>query len=76
MPNTSKSTKKAATAVNHEFVDTFSPLVLKSVAQVADLQRKTLDIAAEQTAEWIGAWKKAFSYFPVTTPAFIFDVAG
>jgi hypothetical protein len=76
MPNTSKSTKKAATAVNPEFVDTFSPLVLKSIAQVADLQRKTLDIAAEQTADWIGAWKKAFSYFPVPPPAFIFDVAG
>jgi phage-related protein len=76
MPSTSKSTKKAAIAVKPEFVDTFSPLVLNSVARVADLQKKTLDIAAEQTAEWFGAWKKAFSYFPVTTPAFIFDVAG
>lgn len=76
MPRTSKSTKKAAVAVTPEFVDTFSPLVLNSVARVADLQKKTLDIAAEQAAEWIGAWKKAFSYFPVTTPAFIFDVAG
>jgi hypothetical protein len=76
MPSTSKSTKKAAAAANPEFVDTFSPLVLNSVAQVAYLQKKTLDIAAEQTAEWIGAWKTAFSYFPVTPPAFIFDVAG
>jgi hypothetical protein len=75
MRNTSKSTKKAA-AVNHEFVDTFSPLVLNSVARVADLQKKTLDLAAEQTAEWIGAWKQAFSYFPVTLPTFMFDVAG
>ena len=75
MRTTSKSTKKAA-AVIPEFVDTFSPLVLNSVAQVADLQKKTLDIAAEHTAEWIGGWKKAFSYFPVTPPAFIFDVAG
>jgi len=76
MSNTSKSTKKATTAVNPEFVDTFSPLVLNSVAQVADLQKKSLDLAAEQTGEWIGAWKKAFSYFPVTLPTFMFDVAG
>ena len=76
MRNASKSTKKATAAVNPEFVDTFSPLVLNSVARVADLQKKTLDIAAEQTAEWIGTWKKAFSYFPVTPPTFIFDVAG
>jgi len=76
MRNTSKSTKKAAAAVNPEFVDTFSPLVLNSVARVADLQKKTLGLAAEQTAEWIGAWKQAFSYFPVTLPTFMFDVAG
>ena len=76
MRTTSKSTKKAAAAVIPEFVDTLSPLVLNSVAQVADLQKKTLDIAAEHTAEWIGGWKKAFSYFPVMPPAFIFDVAG
>jgi hypothetical protein len=76
MRTTSKSTKKAAGAVIPEFVDTFSPLVLKRVAQVADLQKKTLDIAAEHTAEWIAGWKKAFSYFPVTPPAFIFEGAG
>jgi len=76
MPNTSKSTKKAAAAVDPEFVDIFSPLVLNSVARVANLQKKTLDIAAEQTAEWIGAFKQACRYFPVTTPTFIFDVAG
>jgi hypothetical protein len=80
MPNTSKSSKKAvpaaAAAVKPEFVDAFTPLVLNSVERVADLQKKTLDIAAEQTAEFLGAWKKAFSYFPVTPPAFIFDVAG
>src|ERR1700687_5654219 len=71
--NPSSAPKKAPPAVNPEFVDTFSPLVLNSVARVADLQKKTLDVAAEQTAEWIGAWKKAFSYFPVTL--LMFDVA-
>jgi len=76
MPNTSKSTKKAAAAVSPEFVDAFTPLVLNSVERVADLQKKSLDVAAEQTAELIGAWKKAFSFFPVTPPAFFFDFAG
>ena len=77
MTTTSKSTThKAGAAVNPEFVDTFSPLVLNSVERVADLQKKTLDSGAEQAAEWIGSWKKAFSYFPVTPPAFLFEVAG
>jgi hypothetical protein len=76
MRSTSKSTKKAAAAVNPGFVDTVSPLVLESVERVADLQKKTLDIAAEQTAEWLGAWKTAFSYSPIMMPTFMFDFAG
>src|SRR5580700_1717824 len=76
MPSTSKSNKKAAAAVTPEFVEAFTPLVLNSVERVADLQKKSLDVAAEQTAELIGAWKKAFSFFPVTPPAFFFDFAG
>lgn len=76
MRSTSKSTKKTAAAVSPEFVDAVTPLVLNSVERVADLQKKTLDLAAEQTAELIGAWKKAFSYSPVTPPAFFFDFAG
>src|SRR5450755_792310 len=75
MPNTSKSSKRAP-AVNPQFVDVFSPVILNSVARVADLQKKTLDLAAEQTAEWLGAWGQAFSFLPVTPPAFIFEVAG
>ena len=51
MPSTSKSTKKAAEAVSPEFVDAITPLVLNSVERIADLQKKTLDVAAEQTAE-------------------------
>jgi hypothetical protein len=76
MANTSKSTKKTAAAASPEFVDAVTPLVLNSVERVADLQKKTLDLAAEQTAELIGVWKKAFSYFPVTPAAFLFDFAG
>ena len=47
MTSTSKSTKKAAAAVNPEFVDTFSPLVLNSVERVADVQKKTCPTSAQ-----------------------------
>ncbi|MGC2110570.1 MAG: hypothetical protein WA655_13695 [Candidatus Korobacteraceae bacterium] len=80
MPNTSKSSKKttpaAGAAFNSEFTETFSSLYQDSAARVADLQKKSLDVAAEQTAEWINAWKSAFSFFPVATPTFFFDLAG
>ncbi len=79
MPNTSKSSKKAATATTtakKESADVFTPFYLNSVARVAELQKSSLDLAAETTNEWIGAWKKAFSYSPVPVPTFFFDVAG
>ena len=79
MPKTSKSSKPAtsvtAATANAQIVDVFSPVIINTVEQVANLQKQTLDIAAEQTAEWIGAWKQAFSFFPVTPPAFVFEVA-
>ncbi len=79
MPNTSKSSKHSTTATaattTTEIVDVFSPVIINSVEQVAKLQKQTLDLAAEQSAEWLGAWKQAFSFFPVTPPAYIFDAA-
>lgn len=79
MPKTSKSSKtvtaKTTAAAKPEFADVFTPVVLNTIESVADLQKKTLDIAAEQTAQWMGAWKQAFALFPVTPPAFVFDVA-
>ena len=53
---------------NNEFADVFTPLYLNSVARMAELQKNSLDVVAEQTTEWIGAWKKAFSFFPVNPP--------
>jgi hypothetical protein len=75
MPNTSKSSKKVTPAAAPEFVDAFTPLYLTSVERVAELQKKSLDIVAEQTADFIGAWKKAFSFFPVMPPTVMFDAA-
>jgi hypothetical protein len=79
MPNTSKSSKTATTkipaATKAEFVDAFTPVILNTVESIADLQKKTLDIAAEQTAQWMDAWKQSFAFFPVAPPAFVFDAA-
>lgn len=79
MPNTSKSSKKTATANGGvpvtEFVDAFTPLYLNSVEQMAELQKKSLDMAAEQTAAWMGAWQKALRSFPVAAPTVVFEVA-
>src|ERR1700757_3155211 len=78
MPNTSKSSKKtngAATKTTGA-ADVFTPVYLNTVTRVAELQKNSLDVVAEQTTEWIGAWKKAFSFLPVATPTFFFDVVG
>lgn len=80
MPNTSKSSKKASPANGAapvtEFVDALTPLYLNGVEQVAKLQKKSLELTAEQTAEWMGAWQKFFSSFPVAAPTVVFEVAG
>ncbi len=77
MPNTSKSSKKATTtAAKNGAADGFTPVYLNSINRVAELQKNSLDLVAEQTGEWIGAWKKAFGSLPVTTPTFYFDLVG
>jgi len=79
MPTNSKSSKKASPVngadVNHEVTEVFTPVYLNSVARVAEVQKNALDLAAEQTSEWIGAWKKAFSALPLNPPTFFFDLA-
>lgn len=80
MPNTSKSSKNSPPAnggaAKPEFVDAFTPLYLNGVQSLAELQKQSLDVAADQTVELVGAWKKAFGYFPVMPPTFLFDMAG
>jgi hypothetical protein len=79
MPNTSKTSKKVSSTKEfnpgREVAETLAPVYLKGVQRVADLQKKSLDVAAEQTAEWIRVYKKAFSYLPVAAPTFFFDLA-
>lgn len=79
MPNSSKSSKKVSrangAAVASEITDVFTPVYLNTVNRVAELQKNSLDVVAEQTSEWIGAWKKAFSFLPVAPPTFFLDIA-
>ncbi len=78
MPITSKSSKKttpAAAAGKPEFADAFTPLYVNGVERLAELQKKSLDIAAQQSAEFLNTWKKAFSSFPLTPATFVFDIA-
>ena len=79
MPNTSKSSKKASSAKEfnpaHQVAESLNPLYRKGVQRVADLQKKSLDVAAEQAGEWIAANKQAFRYFPVAAPTFFFRLA-
>src|SRR5579864_3095883 len=77
MPTTSKSSKKttpATAAGKPEFADAFTPLYVDGVERLAELQKKSLDIAAQQSTEFLNTWKKAFSFLPAT-PTFVFDIA-
>jgi len=77
MSTPKKSAKSAhGAAKKNEVVETFIPLYTKNVERLAELQKKSLDIAAEQNAELIAACKKAFSYIPETPGLFLFDLVG
>jgi len=76
MSTTKKSTKTAAEAAGKNGVETFIPLYTKNVERLAELQKKSLDAAAEQNGELIDACKKAYSYFPETPGSFLFDLIG
>ncbi len=72
-----KSTKSVnETANKNEAVEAFIPLYTKNVERLAELQKNSLDAAAEQNAELIDACKKAFNYIPETPGLFLFDLVG
>ena len=58
-----KTKEKAAPAETVEVLENFVPLYLKGMQVIAELQKKTLQIAAQQNAEWAGAGKKALVRF-------------
>lgn len=75
MPEPAKSSKDAAKGV-YEFAETFLPLYEKGVEHMAEIQKKSLELAARQNTEWTGALKKAFHFAPETPAAFWIDAAG
>jgi hypothetical protein len=77
MATPKKSTNGAAGAAKkNEAVETFIPLYTKNVERLAELQKKSLDAAAEQNTELIAACKKACNYVPETPGLFLFDLVG
>ncbi|MFZ0685102.1 MAG: hypothetical protein WAM89_06120 [Terriglobales bacterium] len=77
MSTPKKSTKSPnGSAQPNEVVEAFIPLYTKNVERLAELQKKSLDIAAEQNAELIAACKKASQYVPENPGSFLFDLVG
>lgn len=74
MSTPKKSTRNVG--VKPEAVENFIPLYTKSVQRLAELQKKSLEIAAEQNAEFIDTCKKAFDFAPETPGLFLFDLLG
>jgi len=68
------STPKKSTGIKPEAVENFIPVYTKGVERLAEIQKKTLEIAAEQNAEFLDTWKKAF--IPETPGLFFFDLIG
>lgn len=75
-PKKAPKTAAGAAKKNNDVVEAFIPLYTKNVERLAELQKKSLDIAAEQNAELIAACKKAFNYIPETPGLFLFDLVG
>lgn len=74
MTTPKKSTQSAG--VKAEVLEDFIPLYTKNVERLAELQKKSLEIAAEQNAEFIDTCKKAFNFVPETPGLFFFDLLG
>jgi methyl-accepting chemotaxis protein len=68
--------KKSTASVKSEAVENFIPLYSKNVKRLAEIQKKSLEIAAEQNAEFIETCKKAFNFVPETPGLFLFDLLG
>jgi hypothetical protein len=71
-----KSTKSEKETDKKEIADNFVPLFTKSVERIADLQKQSLELVAEQNVEVLNIWKKAFNSVPGTPGLFMLDMFG
>ena len=69
-----KSTKSEG--MKHEAVENFIPLYTRNVERLAELQKKSLEAAGEQNAEFIDTCKKVFHFVPDAPGLFLFDLLG
>lgn len=77
MPATHKSNKTAVPAPDRNvLVDNLLPLYTRGVERLAEFQKGTLDLAAQQHNEWLDYWKKAGSLVPQNPAMFLFDLYG
>jgi hypothetical protein len=68
--------KAAPVAGTVEALENFVPLYMKGIEVIAELQKKSLQIAAQQNADWAGASKKALVRFiPASQVNPAFDLA-
>src|SRR5579862_7411085 len=74
MSTPKKSIKSAG--VKPDVIERFIPLFAKNVQRIAEVQKKSLEIAAEQNAEFVETCKKAFDFAPETPGLFFFDLFG
>ncbi len=51
--------KAAPVAETAQVLENFVPLYMKGIEVIAELQKKSLEIAAQQNTEWVAAGKKA-----------------
>jgi len=68
--------KKPTQGVDVKPLENFLPLYTKNVEKLAELQKKALEVVAEQNAEFIDTCKKTFNFLPETPGLFWFDLLG
>ena len=75
--STRKATKpvSAAAAEKTELVDTIANLYTNGVERLADVQKKSIDLAVKQNAELLDAWKKVAQVIPGGASLFMLDLA-
>lgn len=61
---------------NSQYGEQFAKLFAVGVERVAEVQKKSIDVAAQQTTEMLDVWKKAVQKLPGAPALFLFDLAG
>lgn len=74
---TKKATKPVSTAAAEktEIVDSIATLYTNGVERIAEVQKKSIDLAVKQNADLIDAWKKIAQAVPGAPGLFLFDLA-